>query len=103
MEEKLYIIYDKLEDTILFSSFNESKVVNKMIESEDKKRLILLKIDRDRLLGFTTHLCYDLNRNRVLSASKNINMIYKYIATWAMRGYPFNNTRIITIRKCDII
>lgn len=77
--------------------------LNKMIVAENKKSLDLLKIDTERLLDGVTYLCYDLDREEILKAAKDLNEAYKYVAIRAMDGFYSGDTKIIKINKDEII
>ena len=103
MEKTLYIIYNNLLDTKVYTTFNEIMALNKMIVAENRKNLSLLRIDYKSLLDDVCYLCYDLDREQTLKHAKSLDEAYKHIAIRAMDGFYLGETKIIKIDKKEII
>lgn len=103
MEKTLYIIYNNLLDTKVYTTFNEIMALNKMIVAENRKSLSLLRIDTETLLDGINYLCYDLDREQTLKHAKSLDEAYKYVAIRAMDGFYLGDTKIIKIDKEEII
>lgn len=103
MKKILYIVYNNFIDTKVYMTFSEIMALNKMITSENRKNLNLLRVHFDRLLNDITYLCYDLDREQVLKHAISLDEAYKYVAIRAMDGYYSGDIKIIKIDKNEII